>query len=131
MSALPTAAVDFGVNRVGLTQLRRHWRPDDAPWAAALVVHGLNEHSGRYEHVGRSLAGAGIEAIAFDQRGFGQTGGERGYIDDIDDFCDDVEDQLAEVRRLGLPTVLIGHSMGGLVSTAYAMRPSSEIVPVR
>lgn len=128
MNALPSSRVDFGVNRVGLTQLRRHWLPVGEPWAAALVVHGLNDHSGRYERVGAHLAGAGIETVAFDQRGFGQTGGERGHVEDIEDFCDDVCDHLVELRSLGLPTVLVGHSMGGLVCTRYSVsdRPAPD-----
>ena len=31
------------------------------PWASVLIVHGLGDHSGRYEHVGDQLAAAGLE----------------------------------------------------------------------
>ena len=53
----------------------------DPPWASVLLVHGLGEHSGRYEHVGDQLAGAGLDATAYDQRGNGGSGGRRGHVD--------------------------------------------------
>ena len=57
------------------TELRtRHW-PAAEPWAAMLIVHGLGEHSGRYEHVGSAFAAAGIDAHAYDHRGNGGSGG--------------------------------------------------------
>ncbi len=39
----------------GTDILVRHWTGEalaDAPWASVLLVHGLGEHSGRYERVG-------------------------------------------------------------------------------
>jgi alpha-beta hydrolase superfamily lysophospholipase len=93
-----------------------------------LLLHGISEHSGRYEHVGRHLAAAGVEVIAIDHRGFGMSGGRRAYVASFDEFVDDVEDQLAEVRMLGLPTVLLGHSMGGLIALSYVLegRPAPD-----
>jgi alpha-beta hydrolase superfamily lysophospholipase len=123
------ARVDFGLTRDGLVQLRRHW-PAESPRAAVLLIHGIAEHSGRYEHVGRFLANNGFDVVAIDQRGFGQSGGPRAYVKSFDEFFDDVEDQLAEVRKLGLPVVLLGHSMGGLISLSYALsdRPQPDLL---
>jgi acylglycerol lipase len=69
-----TATISFGTTRDGLEQLRRCWAAD-APKAAILLVHGIGEHSGRYEHVGGALAAAGYDTLGFDQRGFGKSGG--------------------------------------------------------
>ena len=94
-----------------------------------LMVHGIGEHSGRYEHVGAAFAAAGIDVLAYDQRGFGETGGERGHVDTFGDFLDDVEPLIAERRELGVPVILLGHSLGGLVSTAYLVsdRPQPDL----
>jgi len=114
-----TAAVDYGTTRDGLIQLRRRWRPAGGASAAVLMVHGLGEHSGRYEHVGARFAERGFDVVMLDNRGFGASGGRRAYVDSFSQFQDDVEDQLAAIRKLGLPTVLLGHSLGGLISTGY------------
>lgn len=111
--------IDHGTTRDGLVQLRRRWLPDGPARGAVLILHGIAEHSGRYEHVGSALAVAGFEVVAIDLRGYGESGGRRGHVDDFSQFLDDVEDQLAQVRKLGLPTVLLGHSLGGLIATAY------------
>ncbi len=113
--------------RDGLVQYRRHWPAVD-PWAALLLIHGIGEHSGRYQHVGDHFSAAGIDVTAIDLRGFGESGGRRAYVDSFSQYLDDVEDRLAEVRVAGLPTVLLGHSMGGLVGSRYAQsdRPQPD-----
>ena len=126
-SATPTAyepvtsVTDHGTTRDGLVQMRRRWQPTGDARGAVLLLHGIAEHGGRYEHVGRRLADAGFDVVAIDHRGYGQSGGRRGHVDRWAQFTDDVEDQLAEVRKLGLPTVLLGHSMGGLMATRYCV----------
>jgi len=114
------ARVDFGLTRDGLVQLRRYW-PAAQTRAVVLMIHGISEHSGRYDHVGRFLADHGFDVVAIDLRGFGQSGGRRAYVKSFDDYFDDVEDQMAEVRALGVPVVLLGHSMGGLIALSYAL----------
>ncbi|MEM8923552.1 MAG: lysophospholipase [Actinomycetota bacterium] len=125
----------FGATRTGTTQLRRRWRPAESegggpPRSAILIVHGIGEHSGRYLHVGRFLAERGHDVAAFDARGHGQTGGRRGYVERFDEFLDDVEDALAERRELGVPVVLLGHSLGGLISSTYVVsdRPPPDLL---
>jgi alpha-beta hydrolase superfamily lysophospholipase len=115
-----TATVDLGTTRDGLTQVRRRWTAADAH-TVVVIVHGLGEHSGRYEHVARQLVEAGITTVGYDHRGFGESAGVRGHVDRFSQFLDDLEDQLAEVRALGLPTVVLGHSLGGLVAASYAV----------
>lgn len=84
-----------------------------------LLVHGIGEHSGRYEHVGAALAAAGMDVLAFDQRGFGKSGGKRAYVKSFDEFLDDIEPLLTERRELDVPVVVMGHSLGGLISATY------------
>lgn len=131
--------------RDGLTQLQRRWQPATAPdggsavgatheagdpRAAVVLVHGIGEHSGRYDHVGRFLAQRGHDVLAFDNRGHGQSGGRRGHVDHFGQFLDDVEDHVVERRQLGLPVALIGHSLGGLISATYVVegRPAPDLL---
>lgn len=113
--------IDYGINRKGNRQTRRQWVTDGPPRALVLMIHGIAEHSGRYGAVGAQFAAAGIGAVGIDQRGHGTTEGTKGYVETFNGFLDDVEDQLAEMRSIGVPIILLGHSMGGLASTAYAM----------
>jgi len=127
-----TATIDHGTTRDGLIQLRRRWSPSGPATATALLVHGMGEHSGRYEHVGTRLAERGIDTVAIDNRGYGQSGGKRAYVADWEHFHNDIEDQLAEIGSLGLPTVLIGHSLGGLMAVGYcgSSRPQPDALIV-
>lgn len=104
--------------RDGLTLLTRLWGPTGHPWTRLLLVHGIAEHSGRYERTGALFAAAGIEVHAFDLRGFGASDGRRAHIDRWAEYLDDVEDRLAAIPG-DLPRVLMGHSMGGLVALDY------------
>ena len=113
------------------TQLHsRRWRPDGPPWATVLLVHGLGEHSGRYERTGRLLAEAGLDVHAFDLRGHGLSGGPRTYVERWDLFLDDLESRLAAASRPGIPLVLFGHSMGALIALTYVCsdRPKPDLL---
>jgi len=84
-----------------------------------LLVHGIGEHSGRYEHVGAGFAAAGVDVVAFDQRGFGRSGGKRAHVKSFDEFLADIEPLLVARRELDVPVILMGHSLGGLISATY------------
>ena len=103
----------------------RHWPVPEGrrPWATLLLVHGLAEHSGRYEHVGARLAEAGIDTYAYDQRGFGASGGRRAWVDRWSRFHEDLAERLTAARTAaaGGPVILYGHSLGGLVALGYAL----------
>ena len=114
------STTDTATTRDGIRILTRHWTAG-APRAAVLFVHGLGEHSARYDHVGDQFAAAGFEGFAWDHRGFGASGGERAWVDAWSQLHDDVEDRLAAVRAAvpGRPAILYGHSLGGLISLGY------------
>ena len=118
------AEVQHVAARDGTPLALRHWAVESGePWASLVLVHGLAEHSGRYEHVGRQLAEAGIDAWALDLRGFGASGGPRASVDRWSQLHDDVEARVVAVRSMepGRPVVLFGHSLGGLISLGYVL----------
>jgi acylglycerol lipase len=110
----------------------RNWRPVGEPWAFVLLVHGLAEHSGRYEHVGARLAAAGLDVTAYDQRGFGASGGRRAFVARWSTVHDDLEEQLASVRARadGRPVAIYGHSLGGLIALGHVLtdRPKPDLL---
>ena len=112
--------MEIGPARSGVTELRRRWPASD-PWAALLIVHGIAEHSGRYQGAAARLAAAGIEVYGFDLQGFGASAGRRADIESFDLYRDQILDNLAPLFASGLPAVLFGHSMGGLLAVDYAL----------
>jgi alpha-beta hydrolase superfamily lysophospholipase len=125
----------------GTELLVRHWpaggdRVDAVrtgpPWASILLVHGLGDHSGRFEHVGKQLAAAGFDVHGYDMRGNGGSGGRRGHVDRWSQLHDDLGERLLAVREAaaGRPVVLYGHSMGGLVALGHLLtgRPGPDLV---
>jgi alpha-beta hydrolase superfamily lysophospholipase len=108
----------------------RRWSAPGKPWATMLIVHGISEHSGRYDRAARIAARAGMDVHAFDLRGHGKSGGPRMYVDDWGEFLDDLEERTAAVREPGRPFVLFGHSMGSLICLTYLLdgHPAPDLV---
>ncbi|MBN8952210.1 MULTISPECIES: alpha/beta hydrolase [unclassified Rhizobium] len=94
-----------------------------------LISHGLAEHSRRYETFANAMAAQGFHVYAHDHRGHGET---VAYDAPIGRFArrDGVEQVIADVLAMrelaasthpGLPIILFGHSMGGLISLNAAV----------
>lgn len=102
-----------------LTLLTRHWACSE-PRARVLLVHGIGEHSGRWEHVGDFLAGHGFDVSAFDLRGHGESTGARVDVASFEEYVDDLQLMFGDLPT-DLPRVIYGHSMGALIATSYAV----------
>ncbi|MDB5874676.1 MAG: acylglycerol lipase-like protein [Ramlibacter sp.] len=93
-----------------------------------LLVHGLGEHAGRYDHVARRLNSWGFAVRGYDQYGHGESDGVRGALPLTTRLLDDLIDVIDSTRArmdAGVPMILLGHSMGGLVSACLlALRES-------
>jgi alpha-beta hydrolase superfamily lysophospholipase len=110
----------------------RTWNPPGDPRRIVQIVHGYAEHGGRYGHVATALADDGAVVYADDHIGHGRSDGERAVIDDFDHAVDDLH-TLSTIARDDypkLPLVLVGHSMGGLLSARYAQRWPEEVAGV-
>src|SRR5688572_7811391 len=107
----------------GERRFYRTWLPASRARAVVVLVHGLSEHSERYEHVGSFLAERGLAVYSNDHLGHGRSGGRRGWVASFGNLLDDVSqiDELARRQHPGLRVFLLGHSMGGLIAAAYVL----------
>ncbi|MDP9365786.1 MAG: lysophospholipase [Chloroflexota bacterium] len=115
---------DIGTDVTGFV-----WRAPN-PRAVLLLQHGYGEYAQRYvRHYNRlvpHLLHAGVSVYAFDLWGHGRSPGRRA----VTDVGRAVEDHLAARRKLReqpLPVFLLGHSLGGLVTTASVARDGSGL----
>lgn len=108
------------------------WSGEDEPTWVALLCHGYGEHVLRYDWVADVLTRAGAVVYGLDHRGHGTSDGEPVLIEDFEKVVDDFH-LLADTvgrSRPGLPVVLIGHSMGGMIAARYAQRHGAELAAV-
>lgn len=102
----------------------------ESPQAVLILMHGLGEYSERYDWAAEEFRRSGYAVFSGDLPGHGESTGRRGHIQRFDDFLDVVDEQCqrAEQKYPGVPIVLFGHSMGGLIVIRYLQtryRPGS------
>ncbi len=116
-----------------------HLPPKDTstPAKAMLIfVHGLADHCCRngYILMFENLAAAGVDVYGLDAHGHGRSDGEpRGYVEHFDHYVADLVDfiqhckmKYADKGETCPPLILLGHSMGALISVLAALRLGSE-----
>ncbi|PXX04373.1 alpha/beta hydrolase [Mycolicibacterium moriokaense] len=106
----------------------RTWQPATDARAAVLITHGLGDHSGRYADLAESLVAEGNAVYALDQRGHGRSAGPR-TAGRIVDSVADLSAMVGLIKRdlPGRKVFLVGHSWGGLVTLAYAVRHAHDV----
>jgi acylglycerol lipase len=102
----------------------RVWRPADgvAPRAILIALHGFNDYRNFFAAPGAWFAERGIQAYAYDQRGFGAAP-NRGLWPGESALADDLAAAVhaARKRHPGVPLYLLGESMGAaVIMTAMA-----------
>lgn len=107
----------------GLVLRERWWLPRGESRAAIVLVHGLKDHSARYDYVGGWLAGRGYAVYAPDLRGHGESERERFFVETFDEYVEDLEVFMGRIREReeGRPLFLLGHSMGGAVASLFVL----------
>lgn len=107
----------------------QYWMPEGEPKAILLVVHGLAEHSGRYMNVVNHLVPSGYAVYGIDHIGHGKSAGERVYVKRFQDYTETLKIYFDMIRdwQPQKSIFLIGHSMGGLISTAYLLEHQDEL----
>jgi alpha-beta hydrolase superfamily lysophospholipase len=127
----PHVTTDQRINltgREGNLSVRVWRRPD--PERIVVIAHGYGEHIGRYAHVADALVRRGAVVYGPDHLGHGESDGERAVVTDFERVVDDLHQvvELAQRENPGLPVVLVGHSMGGLIAMRYAQRHGEVLV---
>ncbi|KAF5936145.1 hypothetical protein HYC85_027274 [Camellia sinensis] len=93
-----------------------------------VIIHGLNEHSGRYAHFARQLTSCNFGVYAMDWIGHGGSDGLHGYVPSLDHVVADTGAFLEKIKSEypGIPCFLFGHSTGGAVVLKAASYPQIE-----
>jgi alpha-beta hydrolase superfamily lysophospholipase len=121
-------ATTFSTNKVQ-SVFYRNWKVNLKPKAIVLIVHGLNSHSGYYQHFALQLNENNYEVYAMDLRGRGHSDGERYYVADYKDIVGDIDlvVQTARAAHPTLPIFLFGHSAGGVFASVYAVEHQHQL----
>ena len=116
----------------GLSLFGRAWiSPLSQPKGIVHLVHGLGEHSGRYDHIGKALAKSGYHLASFDLRGHGLSEGPRGHTPGLSYLMDDIRLFMVESsKHLGnsLPKFIYGHSLGGNLVISFGLQNHSDFI---
>lgn len=110
----------------------REWKQEGPLQGVLCLIHGLGEHSGRYQHVAAYLTRAGYAVMALDLQGHGKTGGQRGHIQSYDSLLKDIQKLLQQARKKypQTPLFLYGHSLGGNLVLNYALSQEDTLTGV-
>lgn len=99
------------------------------PKANIIITHGFAEHLGRYNYVTKKLNEANFNVLRYDVRGHGKSKGKKGYVDNYNNFINDLDKMVDKINKeaYGLPLFMLGHSMGGLITTLYGLRHPKKV----
>ncbi len=114
----------------GLKLYHQSWEPETKTKAVICLVHGIGEHSGRYQQVASFFVENGYALLTFDLRGHGKSAGQRGHAPSFEHLMSDIDLLLTEAgqRFPGIPLFLYGHSLGGMLVLNYVLRRTPVIM---
>lgn len=102
--------------------------------ATLLILHGMQEHSGRYTEFAQYLAEQGLAVITYDHLGHGRTAKnteELGFFQisnpaqQVVNDAENIADYL-EKRYPNVPHFLLGHSMGSFIARCLLQQAGSR-----
>ncbi|XP_068663513.1 uncharacterized protein [Aristolochia californica] len=108
----------FFLTARGETLFTQSWTPVSVKVRGLVVLlHGLNEHSGRYDNFSKKLNANGYKVYGMDWIGHGGSDGLHAYVHSLDEAVSDMKQFLEKVlaENPGLPCFLFGHSTGGAI----------------
>lgn len=118
----------------GETLFTQSWWPHASssssikPRALVLVMHGLNEHSGRYDHLAKRLNAMDVKVYGMDWTGHGGSDGLHGYVQSLDHAVQDMKMYLRKIsaENPGIPCFCFGHSTGGGIILKAVLDPEVD-----
>lgn len=102
----------------------------DIPYSASeivVIVHGYEEHCGRYLDFAKRLVKENIGVCLLDHRGHGKSLGTRGDIEDFFLFVEDLKVVIEFLKKYDKKLITFGHSMGGLITFIYGLRYKDDV----
>jgi acylglycerol lipase len=116
-------------NYKGYSIFAYEWKPEKPVKGVIVQIHGLGEHSGRYQGMADFYTNNGFVLIAFDLFGHGKSGGQRGHLPEGETYLSSIDDLLAYASSQypNLPVILRGHSLGGELVLWYSINRKPKI----
>lgn len=117
----------------GLDVYAQGWNPATLPPAAVVcLVHGIGEHTLRYLNIAEAFTKEGYGLFGADLRGHGNSGGIRGHFPSAEAVIRDIDLLIGQAKRLypGIPLILYGHSLGGILVLYYGLREKPDVTGI-
>lgn len=104
------------------------WTPESTAKAVIILVHGYDEHSGRYGYFAEHCVKQGFAVQTLDHWGHGKSAGTNGFISDFSVYHDGLDALIGHLptEQKTLPLILVGHSLGGLIGATYLLKNPSR-----
>ncbi|KAL9224818.1 hypothetical protein vseg_000818 [Gypsophila vaccaria] len=108
------------------TLFTQSWSPQNGRLRGlVLLLHGLNEHSGRYGDFAKQLNAKGFKVYGMDWIGHGGSDGLHAYVPSLDNVVTDMKAFLDTIvsENSGLPCFCFAHSTGAAIALKAALDP--------
>jgi alpha-beta hydrolase superfamily lysophospholipase len=92
------------------------------PKGLIILTHGIALHSTYYKNLVKMISASGFDVLTYDVRGHGKSQGKRGDIDNFKTFTSDLHKIVETNREKYSKIILMGHSMGGIITNAYSVQ---------
>lgn len=95
-----------------------------------VLLHGLNEHSGRYSDFAKKLNANGYKVYGMDWIGHGGSDGLHAYVHSLDYAVNDLKAFVEKIvmDNRGLPCFCFGHSTGAAIVLKAILDPKIEAI---
>ncbi|MDR2036781.1 MAG: lysophospholipase [Bacteroidales bacterium] len=106
----------------------KQWLPDHDTDLVVIMVHGIGEYSGCYEHWAERFVAQSIGFVGFDLRGHGRSSGKRGHAS-LHQLMTDTRIVVKKINKACPHAVIIlyGHSMGAHIALNYALTQGVKV----